>query len=40
MKSLNATRYEMLDIDLDALTLDELKSLQKEVAKAITSFEA
>ncbi len=30
----------MSDFDLDALTLDELKSLQKDVAKAITSFEA
>ena len=30
----------MSDIDLDALTLDELKSLQKDVEKAIRSFEA
>lgn len=27
-------------IDLDSLELDELKKLQKDVAKAITSFEA
>jgi DNA-binding protein H-NS len=30
----------MSNIDLDALTLDELKSLQKDLEKAIRSFEA
>lgn len=30
----------MTELDLESMTLNELKALQKDVAKAITSFEA
>jgi hypothetical protein len=35
-----STWGKILDVNLDELTLDDLKALQKSVAKAIQTFEA